>query len=152
MNRKGGAGDFVNFIGFFLIMIIIGGGIIGGYLVFFGQGYDFRQAEADTLFVVVRDCFLDYPEDLFRDDFNKNDFLEHCRLNENVAEDRLIYVREVKDGGREFFIGVYDYQTQCFLVDDRGAFAKCRKQEVLKNGDKFELIVGSDQQSRRVAL
>jgi len=36
MNKRGDAGDWVDFGGFAFILIIIVGGVVGGYLSFFG--------------------------------------------------------------------------------------------------------------------
>ena len=48
MNKKG-VGESLMFFIFILIMIIVSVGIVSGFYIFFGQGYDFREAEAEIL-------------------------------------------------------------------------------------------------------
>ena len=74
-NKKGDAGDWVNFGGFFLIMFIIVIGLLIGFYSFFGRGYDIRQADADVLFLQARDCLEE--KDFFVQDFIFN---ESCKF------------------------------------------------------------------------
>ena len=148
MNRRGEvAGSTLLFLGmFFVIIVIIFGGIVLGMLAFFGKGYDFRGVEARDLIDDVRVCF--FKEDFFDPSFE----ISKCRLNEEVlAENHLIYVKD--DKGKEFFVGVLDYKNQCFFEGAKANenFPKCEPETIIKDGREFELIVGTNQDSRRVA-
>ena len=141
MNKKGG--EEVMFIVFFFIMIIIGGGIVAGVYVFYGDGYDARQSEADILFGKVRDCIADNQDVVFEAEFS----LDKCGLDEEVlSEEHLIYI---KKGDKEFFVGVFDYSNRC-LFQEAGTksktFPKCLIREI---GD-YEVIVASNQRGRKL--
>jgi len=142
MNRKADAGDWVKFGGFFLIMIIIAGGIVGMYLSSSANGYNIKEAEASVLFDVVRDCFEE--NGLFE---SEEEFLEKCKLNSNVMEDRLVLIDDLAtDRDDDFVLGVRDYEIQCELTDRFERFAKCRTGEF--NGHR--IIVGSNADSRGI--
>ncbi|MCH7567874.1 MAG: hypothetical protein IIA87_00460 [Nanoarchaeota archaeon] len=150
MNRKGDAGDSLMFFAFFFLMIIIGGGISLGLYAFYGQGHDFRQAEADVLGKRVEDCFM--KNDFFEAGFNETIY-KKCGFNKGVIEkDHLIYVRN--QVGNEFFIGVLDYKNQCFFkgAEKNKNFPRCAKFTITKSGQEFEVIVGSNQNSRSIIL
>ena len=61
----------------------------------------------------------------------------------------MIYVKA--DDGKEFFVGVYGYLTQCELIDKQGVFPKCKSENVMKNGRSFEIVTGSNQALRRAS-
>jgi hypothetical protein len=147
MNRRGVAGDVVNFGGFFLIVVIMAGGVIGGYLVFFGQGYDYKIVESEILYARVQECLEETGADFFAEDF---DIYDMCRLNKNVVENRrMIYLKRL-DTDEEFSVGVRDFINQCELIDRGNRFAKCVGGNVLLGGDSLELIVGSNSVSQGV--
>jgi len=149
MNRKGATGYWLNFTGFVLIWLIILGGLVGAVLTFYGQDYAFKKVESVLLFDTVKVCFEN--NDFFDSNF-KNNFFSKCGLNKNVLEsEHLVFVKNLdSEEKEEFFVGVYDYQTQCELTDKKNNFAKCKKGIIVKNGERFELIVGSNQNSRGV--
>jgi nitrogen fixation-related uncharacterized protein len=153
INRKG-TGSAMMFFPFFVIALIIGGGMFWGVKVFYGQGYDFRQSEADILMDEVRDCFLQTEEDFFGDNF---DIYQECRFNKNVIEDggHSILIRDLGEVEQEkFIVGVLDYQNQCFFeaAEKNRDFPKCAVSNVTKQGKEFEVLVGSAQKSKRFRL
>ena len=153
INRKG-TGSAMMFFPFFVIALIIGVGIFWGVKVFYGQGYDFRQAEADILIGEVRDCFLKTENNFFDDDF---DIYQECRFNKNVIEDgkHLILIRDFTEvEQKRFIVGVLDYQNQCFFKAAEGSrdFPKCAVFNVTKQGKEFEILVGSAQKSKGFRL
>jgi hypothetical protein len=88
LNKKGDVGNWISSIGFFLILFIVAGGVVFGYFILFGAEYDFRQAEADIIFAKTKDCLGEH--DFFNEDFS---FYRDCRFNEQVMEQRLVYVK-----------------------------------------------------------
>ena len=150
MNKRGeGAGSGLLFFIFFIMMIMIGSGIVGGVLMFYGQGYDFRATDAAGLFDKTLDCFVDEKNDFFENEF---DIYETCNLNKKIlSESHLILIKRLSDN-EEFFIGVRDYQVRCFLEarKENINLPLCKYSEVMKNGEKYKILVGSSQNSRRV--
>ncbi len=149
--RQGNTGSGLLFFVFFLMMIIIAGGLVGGAYAFFGKGYEFRQVEADAIFIDVRECFL--KNNFFEKGFVENQtlFFDKCDLSKDILEDgkHLVYLRKLSDN-KEFFVGVYDFKIRCGFnsaLKNRD-FPLC-KSEVF--GD-YELITGTSQNSRRVSI
>jgi hypothetical protein len=59
INRKGQAvGSGLMMIYFFFFLIVIGIGIVAGTMIFFGSGYDSREAGAAILSYSISDCLL----------------------------------------------------------------------------------------------
>lgn len=65
----------------FLILIIIAGGIFGMVYVFYSYPYDFRDVEARTLSNQVADCIAEGGQ--LKVDLNNFDILKSCNLNFN---------------------------------------------------------------------
>lgn len=149
MNKKG-MGEGLMFFAFIFIMFIILAGIVLGVSAFYGRGYDFRQVEASVLADKVEKCFMN--NDFFEPGFNQSIF-KKCRFHENVKQEHLIYVNRTSDG-KEFFIGVLDYKNQCFLkgAEKNPNFPKCVNWTTTKNNEGFEIIVGTNQKSRRIKV
>lgn len=148
MNRRGfNAGDAANIWIFLLLVVVIAGGIVLGVLAFFDNGDDLRELEASVLMEKVSVCFD-------RDDFFAVDFqLERCGIDQGVIEDEhLVYVQNL-ESGEEFYVGVLDFVNQCFFsgAEDNENFPRCEKREVVKGGESFSIIIGSNQKLRSVA-
>lgn len=143
MNRRGL--EPISFFGFFLLLIILASGIIWGISVFYGKGYDYRSSEAQTLADLTVPCL--YTIDFFAEGFS----LEQCGINVKVvSESHLVYVRRLSDN-KEFYAGVLDYKNQCFLNHKSVAYPRCVSSSVSARGERYEVIVGTNQRSRSVA-
>ena len=146
--RRGVLGTGVLYIIYLLMMVMILGGIYGGLIAYFGKGYDFRQIEANVLFSHVKECLKE--KGIFKDG---KEFYASCNIDETVVGggDYLVYLK--KSNGDEFFVGVYDFKNRCGLVgsDKNKNFPLCSTEEVYINGEKIELTVASNQNSRRVS-
>jgi len=152
MNKLGEvAGSGLLFFVFFLMMIIIGASISGGVAMFYGQGYDFRETESKVLFDGVLDCFMEKGELFFENNF---DIFDECNFNENIlSKNHLILIRRISDD-EEKFIGVRDFETQCFLDarENNVILPLCVNSSIVKNGERYNFLVGSNQDSRKVAI
>lgn len=141
-------GSGVLFFAFFLMMGLIAAGLVGGVLAYFGNGFDFRQKDANALFDEVKNCFD--RENFFEIGLDENPdfFYEVCRIHrQSIEGDHLVYIKRVSDG-REFYVGIRDYLVRCDLE------ARFNNLDLplcvnYSYGD-YEFVVGSSQDSRRV--
>jgi len=92
LNKQGA--DKVLSMYWFLILIIVAGGIIGMVFTFYSHPYDVREIEANVLTNKISDCLsqdgnlnsnLIDNEGNFSEDFKLN-FLKNCNLNFNTEE------------------------------------------------------------------
>jgi hypothetical protein len=145
MNKKGG-GESLMFFAFVLIMVIIVIGIVLGVNSFFGRGYDVRTVESEQLSERIESCFQ--QNNFFELEFNESIY-EKCKLNKEVSEKHLIFIG---NENKEFFVGVLDYKNQCYFGDndENPQFPRCTQKTITKNGETFILVVGSNQQARRI--
>ena len=146
MNKKADSGDYAMFFVFAFLMFIIAGGIAMGVFAFFGGSYGFNYAESGVLFLKVKECLNE--NDFFVENF---DIYLDCGFNSNIDERHIIYVKRISDG-KIFLKGVEDYINQCELVGGIGNenFPKCVNRNVFVKGEEFEILVGSNQDSKRV--
>lgn len=149
LNRYGEAtGSGLMYLVFFLMVVVIVGGIYGGIVAFFGKGYDYRQPESESLLGIVRDCVSKNKFDL--SSLKNDDFFSKCVLNSNVIEDgnHMIYIRDSKN--KEFIVGVKDFKTRCDFISRSNNldFPSCSSIKV----EDYDIIVGSSQNSKRILV
>jgi len=153
-NKRGDLGDNIMIFTYLFFMIIIGLGIVLGTYIFYGKGYDFREGEAALLNYKVRECIL--KSDV-NDDFG-NKLYEVCGLSKEVIDkDFLLRVcKNSKDCINErdkekLLIGEGSKFQACELEGgkENEAFPRCAIKSFIKGKDKFEIISGSKQFSRR---
>ena len=142
LNKKGALGRWITFPLFIGILILISVFLSWGFTIYFGQGYDFNQAESEALFLRARDCFM--RSDFFEEGF-KETIYEKCNLNKNSLAEALIYVKEI-DTEKEFFVGIYDFKLRCELHGEE--VLGCFSREAIKEGKRFEILIVTDQSSR----
>jgi len=94
MDKFGDAsvGDWLHIAQFMVFLVLIGGGIVVGILMFFGDGIDARQSEADILNLKIRECLDEFGIDVLG-----NDFYENCGINGNVIESNEIMIMVCED-------------------------------------------------------
>lgn len=93
LNNKRG-GDKLISVYWFLILIIIAGGVVAMVNVFYGSAYDVREVEAEILSRKVADCLVHGGEmdqrlitgGVFRESFRDN-FMELCKLTFEKKEE-----------------------------------------------------------------
>ena len=144
LNKRGAAGRWIGLSMFIGILILISVFLSWGFAIYFGEGYDFNQAESEVLFLAVEKCFMKYD---FFEEGVKESIYEVCNLNKNSLEEALIYAKEI-DSGEEFFVGIYDFKLRCQLYGDEGL--GCFSKEISKEGKTFQLLIVTDQSSRAI--
>jgi len=157
MNRRGEAdltGDWLLMSLFFFYVAIMGVGIVVGFWIFFGDGIDIRQTEADLLNYRIRDCIGEEEIELL----DEREFYSKCRLSKvGVTEGKLIFkicqgVGEEKCLVSEdyLFLEGSNFQT-CRLKggEENEAFPKCVIRSVSRDKIDFVVITGSNQKARR---
>lgn len=138
-------GDVVYLIPFVFLMLVVSLGLWSGIYSFFGNGYDFREAETDLMALSLQSCLESH--DFFVEGF---DFYSSCGFNHNVDKEHLIYVKN-SASGEEFFIGVLDYLNQCSFVGSKKNvdFPKCKEFELYTEQGGLQVVVGSNQNFKR---
>ncbi len=149
MNKNGQVlGTGTMYLIYFLMMIIIAGGIYGGVISFFGNGFDIRGIEARSLMKSVTKCIRDnnLVNSIFTDE---NEFFQKCHFDKEVLESNNYLVLINNSRGEEFFSGVYDYKIKC------GFDARFKKMDMplcsVYCVDELCILTASAQISRRVA-
>lgn len=143
INRKGASsGSSIYFFFFILILGFILLGVVISTYLFYGSDYSFYSQESGVLFGKVVKCL------------NKEGFFESseemafkCRFDmEVLSEEHLIYIKEV-DSGKEISLGDEGFLVTC----DLDIKTKSNKPSCLREiyGD-YEIVVGSNQKSRRI--
>ena len=84
MHKKGELGEQISVFMFLFLMFVIGVGIVIGVFIFFGQGYDFREVEANLLNYKIGECIKE--NEITEEFFEKGNFFEKCRLNKGAVE------------------------------------------------------------------
>jgi|SRR3989344_1497258 len=150
MNRKGVLGTGLLYFVYFLMMVLILGGIYGGLIAFFGKGYDARKSESQTMLDKTKECFADSGFFDLDTELNKEAFFDKCGFSSEVLEDgeHFIYVNNSK--GKEFFVGVTDFSVRCNLA------GRQRNKELplcseFRRGNNY-ILAGSSQSARRIAI
>ena len=94
----------------------------------------------------VKECLNE--NDFFVENF---DIYSDCGFNSNLDKEHIVYVKRISDG-ETFLKGVGDYINQCEFAGGSGNenFPKCIKRNVFVKGEEFEILVGSNQDSKRV--
>ena len=154
VNRKGQAGENISIFTYLFFMIVIGVGLYVGLNLFFIQGYEFRVVEADLLNYKIRECIIDNNVD---DNFREN-FYDVCRLKRDVVEKyNLIRICKNSDDciserdENSLLIGEGSKFQACKFKGgkENDFFPRCVIKSFVKGRDRFEVITGSTQISRR---
>lgn len=71
-NKKGAIGDQSFFVIFFLILLYVSVVVVAGVVLFFGDGYDFRESDARVINYIAGNCLWEKGEDAVRENFFAN--------------------------------------------------------------------------------
>lgn len=145
MHKKGIAENFpLVFVGLFLF-VFIAGGIVASIYLFYGEGYDFREGEAELLSFKIKECILE------NDEIDMDNFFDLCRLDKNVLEANNL-VKICENSGDcaydEAIVKVGGNFPACRFIAENKDIPKCIEKDFDKNGKKFSVITGSKQFSR----
>ena len=141
----------------FIILGLIGVGIVAGVLIFYSVGVDLREEEALSLNNKIIDVFVDgsyLNEKIFEEGF---DITETAGLNRELFfDERLFYLKIdlIDDDGNRvkgypIILGYEGFETECQLPGEN--FPKCKKRIISVNRRednkqyKLEIITGSNQ-------
>ncbi len=89
MHKKGQLGEQVLIFAFIFLMVLIGGGILIGTLIFIGSEFDFRVNEANILSYNIKNCLINEGTSWLDDLKDKNNLellYEKCNLDKEVIE------------------------------------------------------------------
>ncbi len=152
MNKKGDGGDVMMFFAFLFLIIIILTGLWLGIFAFFGDGYDFRRAEAEIMADKISNCFGEKGISKLLEGSFTEQLKRECGFNDNIEKERLVYLRNLEDE-TERFAGVLDYKNQCFFegAERNRNYPVCVKFEFSNGEERFEVITGSKANERRRA-
>lgn len=162
MNKKGLLGEQLMIFPFLFFLVIIGVGIVGGVLLFFGGEYDYRSVDASVLNYKIRECLVEEDIDfsLEGEDFEK-DIYEKCLIDKNALVSHNLFFRICRDSENCFLddnplISMGSNYQSCEFegVKDNNAFPKCKKGSVFVEGMRYDVISGSNQKAigRRMGL
>ena len=156
MNKKAESGQQVMVFAFLFLLVLIGMGIVGGVVVYYGKGADFRKIDSEILNYRIRECL---SESINLQQFKEN-FSSLCSLNKTVLEDKGFTIKVCQDLSPEecanskesiFELGNTHIQA-CFInaAENNPEYVKCTKTEFFDKGEKFSIITGSNQRIAKV--
>ena len=151
MNKKAALGEQV--FGIFEIILfisILGVSIASGTYLFYGKGYDLREAEANLLNYKVKNCVIENKVDA---DFFSS-FFDKCKLDKAIIEKNNIFKiclnsEDCINAEKAEFQSGSNF-VACGLNYKRSPI-KCAVDELAKNGERFQIVTGSKQLSSRGA-
>ena len=159
-NRKGA--DKILSMYWFVILIIVAGGITAMVFSFYNHPYDVREIEANILINKISDCLsqngnlnsnLIDSEGNFSEDFKLN-FLKNCDLNfktEEIYKDKEQYFVEINFYKEDDLInsvfnisnGNKNFKADCDLLEEKKykIFVECVKRDFYSlNGEEIYLV------------
>lgn len=150
-NKKADLGDMTMVFAFLFLLIISDLGILAGIWIFYGSGYDAREAEASLLNYKIKDCILNNE---ISDDITEEIFFELCSLNKKAIEANNIIKLcknepQCVDSDTPLFFSGSNFQSCLFEGAKKNEnFPQCKTTSFQKNSDTYQIIVGSKQLSR----
>ncbi len=113
MNKNGQVlGTGTMYLIYFLMIVIITGGIYGGIISFFGRELDMRDIDANSLMNSIKRCINE--QKLIEFVFKEGDaFFQKCHIDKEALESNNYLILINNSKGEEFFSGVYDYKIKC---------------------------------------
>lgn len=143
LNKRGAeAGDNLMFLSIMVIFVIVGGAIVAGVFIFFGNGYDSRQADSAVLNSKIYECILENSE------LNQDNFYLKCGFDKSAFEGGKYSVGVLKN---EKGIFVFNNPEQCLLTGTKSRYyAICTINEFSHKGDSYKIITGSSEGARGI--
>ena len=149
IQRKAQLGDQVMIFPFLFIMILIGGGIVGGTLLFFGNEYDVRQSEANTLAYTLQTCIQQHTFNWESADID-SEIYKTCHLDGSALSEGSL-IRLKRNSVQILTVNIGKVEG-CFFIGatKNPAYPKCTTLRFSKDGTSYELTTGSFQRKQRV--
>lgn len=142
-NKKAQVGEQLMFFYFLFMLIVIGGGIAIGVLVFYGGGYDMRGAYSSALSYQIERCIM--AKDI--DWEISEDFYEKCNFDKEAIEKGQV-IGILIDGNEKFKLG--DYKPCGFADKKSEGFPVCTIKEFEYNENSYKVYAGSTQKVRSI--
>lgn len=155
LHKRGAVGEQLSIVYFLFLAVIIGASIAIGIWMFYGEGYDFKQAEADFLNKKIQDCILE--NNINEDFFERQNLFTTCALDEEQVKKNNII--KICDGFKEdcltsseafFVLGSNFNLCRIKNAGDSKGFPKCSINGIEKDRRRYVIITGSNQVSRRI--
>jgi len=130
-------------IWWFGILILIGGFIVFGVLIFYTNYLDIRDIESQILANKISECYLN--EDLTYDSLEE-DFFSNCYLNENLFTGYSNYFILVKFPDKEIKLGNHAFEEYCKISGRIRSknLPKCSSNDLILNGERVTIMAGSN--------
>ena len=140
INRRGQVSEAVDLFPFMIFLVLVGGGLIAGTTIFYGEEIDYRIVEANQLVDVVKNCIE--TEGFWGSDNEK--FYEWCGVSEKVLN--VGHSLNVVIGGKDNAIFGGNFKACDFIGAKRNKhYPKCAKQVFEVGGVRYEVVAGSNQ-------
>ena len=161
MNKKGAEKLFS--IWWFVILAIVGAGIIIGVFIYFSVSIDVRDAESVVLGGKIFDCLIDENE-ISEEFFEKNfDLTEKCGLSSELKNSNLFYINvsvynSDRKSEKSIFLGNNVFERECRVEKLIKAkhYPVCFQEQkiVFRKGEKISLVVltGSNQRVEKISV
>ena len=140
MNRRGTGGEQVLLVWLIFLIVLVLGGLVLGSSIFYGRGYDYRQAEADTLSYSVARCLAAQP--LLPNTLAELTTL--CRYSfSNTSLGMAFSLCPGSCATREPVLQVGPSLTDCFLKGKNERNGKCSHATLVRPEGSFEIVTMS---------
>jgi len=156
LNRNGELGNQIMSLLYIFLMLVIFIGLTAGIFIYFGAEYQFKQVDADLMYLKIVKCIREKPIDSI-----VNDFYSICGINKEVTQEffrvKICLHKDETDNciieessDKVKFVEGSDFQS-CELigVKDNTNFPRCAKGIIEVNKVQYEVIAGSRQELRR---
>jgi hypothetical protein len=144
LGKKGeGAGDMVMVLWFFLLLVLLAGGIALGLRVFFGTEHDIREAEAAVLGERVRACIE------AKGAFWEQEGFSVCGLSALVLDDvantklGVLVCQGSCSSGQRLLQKGSNFEA-CDFIGKNTAYARCSKNKAKYKSTEYEIVTSSN--------
>jgi len=140
MNKRGG--EKLLSIWWFLVLGLVGMGIVLGVILFFSADINVKKIESEILTERILNCVIDQGSLI---DFENLDFYETCGINKDFFNDEF-YFRVFLGGEMKFSQGDSGLEVLCEIKGSNNP--KCTKKIVIIEGKVLEVLAASNQKGR----
>jgi hypothetical protein len=153
INRKAQSDELMLMPVILFVMLIIAIGIVAGFFLYFGNGYESRSVDASALNYKIRECFFNKQiSDIQKDIFST------CSINKNAVESNKMFFKicqnmsaeECSSSSNKIVSAGSNFES-CFFIGTKNNnnYPKCAIEEFYLDGNQYSIIAGSNQEMRR---